>query len=127
MSPLQIEILLHYYCRADDYRRGDFSAPAVRDAITDFNIRDLLRLSSRAGSSYELSAGGRLYVDALMDVPLPHKEWVLRDKGCVRSCGEEDQADNSAQGMDARRVETQSGSTVSEASGDSPAREAGAP
>ena len=29
MTPLLIEIMLHYYSRVDDYRNGNFDAPAV--------------------------------------------------------------------------------------------------
>lgn len=36
MSPLQIEILMHYYTRSTDYRNGDFAAPAVRESIDYF-------------------------------------------------------------------------------------------
>jgi 5-methylcytosine-specific restriction protein A len=32
-TPLYIEIGLHYATKADDYRDGDFTAPAVREAL----------------------------------------------------------------------------------------------
>lgn len=78
MTPLQIHILLHYYACADDYRDGDFTAPAVRDEIGYFREQGYLRsensLSSRC---YELSVKGKVFVAALMAVPEPTSCWVV--------------------------------------------------
>lgn len=76
MTPLQIEIMLHYHCCASDYRDGDFSAPAVRDAIDDFRARGLLKESGNK-RVYEPTEGVRLYVDALCAVPAPVQRWVI--------------------------------------------------
>ena len=83
MTPLEIEILLWYHCRAADYRDGDFSAPAVRDTIDNF--RDHLGLienreNGRCGDypcTYRLTDRGEAYVGALKAVPLPVKTWVM--------------------------------------------------
>jgi hypothetical protein len=78
MSPLQIEILLHYYKAADDFRDGDFSAPAVRKAINIFREEGYLRSEkSVSGRCYDLSPKGYVYVTALMDVPEPVQHWVV--------------------------------------------------
>lgn len=76
MTPLQIEILMHYHCRANDYRDGDFSASAVREAIDGFRGAGLLKDSGR-GRIYEPSDGVSLYVEAICSVPLPVQQWVM--------------------------------------------------
>jgi len=79
MTPLQIDILLHYRCRGVDYREGDFSAPAVRDAIDEFlEFSGMLQESMDDGDKkYELSDRGEFYVSALCDMPLP--VWAMPD------------------------------------------------
>jgi hypothetical protein len=82
MSPLEIEILLHYYCLPTDYRDGDFSAPAVKNAIERF--RDELNLLEPTQSMdvyhdphYRITERGRVFVEALCNMPLPVKQWVM--------------------------------------------------
>ena len=79
MTPLEIEILLHYYSRGDDYRDGDFSAPAVRSAIDSFRgVLGLLQENpGKGGGAYHITERGKVYVAALMDVPLPEQRWVM--------------------------------------------------
>lgn len=78
MSPLQIEILLHYYCRSGDYRENDFSAPAVREAIDNFRGREDMLCPCESGSrSYRLTERGQAFVDALQRLPLPRRVWVM--------------------------------------------------
>lgn len=78
MSPLQIEILLHYYCSPGDYRDGDFSAPAVRETIDNFRgVDEMLRGCESGSRTYRLTDRGLAYVDALMRLPLPRKVWAM--------------------------------------------------
>lgn len=82
MTPLQIEILLWYHCRAADYRDGDFTAPAVREAIDDF--RGAARLLEPAPKpngcrAYRLSDRGEAFVKRLCETPLPVCRWVFED------------------------------------------------
>lgn len=81
MTPLEIEILLHYYGHSDDYRQGDFSAPAVRDAIDRFKGHmELLEPEGQLGQvhhMYRLTERGKVYVEALMVIPLPVKAWKM--------------------------------------------------
>lgn len=80
MTPLQIEILLHYNCGSTDYRDGDFSAPAVSEALRQFQVEDLLEPTFKTGvgvmpqPKFALTDRGSAYVAALQAVPLP--EWV---------------------------------------------------
>ena len=82
MSPLEIEIALHYYYSTVDFRGGDFSAPAVRDAIERF--RDDYKLLEPTDSMdvyhdphYRLTARGHAFVEALCRTPLPVQMWVM--------------------------------------------------
>lgn len=87
MSPLQLGILLHYYAAADDFRAGDFSAPAVREAIDTFradyndcNYEMAGMLTTQGafdGQTYSLSDRGRFYIDGLLSVPLPVQVWQM--------------------------------------------------
>jgi len=78
MTPLEIEILLHYYTRVDDYRDGDFSAPAVASAIGRFvNRLNLLETSSDdSAARYVATSRAVAYVEMLKEVPLPVEMWV---------------------------------------------------
>ena len=92
MSPLEIEILLHYYCCPTDYRDGDFSAPAVQDAIERF--RDEINLLEPTQSMdvyhdphYRITERGRVFVEALCNMPLPVKTWVMPESGVGQLLG----------------------------------------
>lgn len=67
MSPLALEILLHYKSRADDYRQGDHSAPAVRDAIDAFVATGFLQVGDQTfGRCYSLAVRGEAAVEAAL-------------------------------------------------------------
>jgi hypothetical protein len=84
MSPLQIEILLHYNCRADDYRNGDHSAPAVKMSLEWFVAENLLcpivqklpcaQPNIRA-PQYKLTSRGQAFVNFIQTIPLPTETW----------------------------------------------------
>ena len=80
MSPLKVEILLWYYSRVGDYRDGDFTAPAVREALELFKTMGLLRprnnsLDKIKQGSYVLTDGGLLLVERLLSTPFPELKW----------------------------------------------------
>lgn len=80
MTPLKIEMLLHYYCRPDDYRGGDFTAPAVNEALDDFLRDELIEHSEHQAANpahYVITERGRVYVEALSAVQLPERRWVM--------------------------------------------------
>lgn len=87
MTLLEIEILSHYYCRSGDYREGDYSAPAVREAIDRFrDVEGLLRNTTPEeqrrqpwgkGACYALTERGRVFVEAIQQVPLPVQVWIM--------------------------------------------------
>lgn len=75
MTPLKIEMMLHYYTSATDYRDGDFSAPAVREAINWFRDEAgmLAANDPKAGkdTAYSITEKGKFYVEYICSVPLP--------------------------------------------------------
>ena len=75
MTPLEINIVLHYYAITTDYRDGDFSAPAVADAIKMFLSSEILTFGTRR--RYDLTQKGETLVAALKAVPLPTTKWVV--------------------------------------------------
>lgn len=79
MSPLEIEIALHYHCSAKDYRNGDLSAPAIKDALDMFCAQELLRKCQPSANwprSYEPTAKLHAYVRMLESVPFPVQAFV---------------------------------------------------
>ena len=73
MTPLQINILLHYYACANDFRDGDFDAPAVREELQRFYSEGLLATGTYP-VMHAITDRGRVYAEALQEVPLP--EWI---------------------------------------------------
>lgn len=80
MSPLEIEIILHYHISGVDHDR--MTAPAVVDAIRRFMAAGLMqpKTGSQHKRSYELTDGGRMLVDALCSVPFPVQKWVMPER-----------------------------------------------
>jgi hypothetical protein len=75
ISPLKIEILLHYYYSPHDHSSA---SPAHREAYDEFVKLGLLRVSAKPGIVYEGNAEAlRIYVYALCAVPLPERRWVI--------------------------------------------------
>ena len=60
MTPLEIEIILYYYSRTNDYRDMDFSAPAVRQAIDWMKAEGVL-LEDGTNACYRLGERGHVY------------------------------------------------------------------
>lgn len=80
MTPLEIEILFHYHCRAVDYRDADFSAPAVRAAMDRFTGElGLLELEKDPSlrRTWRPTDRAEVYLEHLMSQPLPVKTWVI--------------------------------------------------
>jgi hypothetical protein len=86
VTPLEIEILLHYYCRADDWRNGDHSAPILKDTFHRFLEDNLLTHANfhverfedgTLKARYEVTDRGKAYCEALQALPLPIKVWVM--------------------------------------------------
>lgn len=84
MTPLMIEIALHYYTTAPEagdwgYREGRMNLDAVAEARNVLTARGLLKLSNAKPClrDYEATDGMRVLVDALCAVPFPEQRWVM--------------------------------------------------
>ena len=85
MTPLEIEILLHYYCTPGDFEPERLDAPGVKAAIDRFIWAGLLvdqRDSVPPGESLYTANREALnvYIEALKAVPLPTRQWVVLKK-----------------------------------------------
>jgi hypothetical protein len=84
MTPLGINILLHYHSRVDDYggESRNWSAPAVVEMIDYFLKHGLLEHKfyekGTAVVKYKITKMGHEYVEqGLCRVPLPVNEWRI--------------------------------------------------
>lgn len=90
MTPLGIEILLHYCVSSAQFR--DLDAPAVREAHEEFVRLGLLyppgafcRENPLGEADYRANrAALQVYVDALCAVPLPEQKWVIPETEPIR-------------------------------------------
>lgn len=87
MSPLEIEILFWFNIRCCDYRDGDFSAPAVREAIDrfrdDLGLLEVIAPETRNKGddrTYRCTDRARFYLDAIQAIPLPVARWEIPQK-----------------------------------------------
>ncbi len=80
MSPLQLQILLHYHCCVDDY--PDLTPPAQQEFMHRF-LRDgyLIRTDqynqmNATGAKYKATEKLHFYCEALCNTPEPRQIWV---------------------------------------------------
>lgn len=80
MTPLQLEILLWYRTRAEDFH--DLSNETVREMIDGFRRDEVLRLRAPAPGNdyrtYELTDRGNAFVDHVCALGLPEAIWIVR-------------------------------------------------
>jgi hypothetical protein len=81
MTPLEIQIALIYHATANDFRDGDFSAPAVRDAIDWFVDVGFLKLRTIEAGNSIYTKTGKLdaYCKKLCSIGLPKQTWSYED------------------------------------------------
>jgi len=87
MTPLEIEILMHYYIYSTDYLDGVFDITPIQDAIE--HLRDESKLLEPTHLTnvyhdphYRLTERGYAYIQALCNVPLPIQIWVMPAESC---------------------------------------------
>jgi hypothetical protein len=83
MSPLQIEIVLHYYYSPEDWRDGEWN-DELREMIRDLaETMALIEIDPRSHpiglgyrpGTYRITERGRVYVEALKAMPIPIQTW----------------------------------------------------
>lgn len=89
MTPFQLDILFHYYCRAADWRNGDHSAPICKETFDWFLAEGLVKHANfhverfedgAVKARYALTERGMAYVGAIMRVPLPVRAWIVPEQ-----------------------------------------------
>ncbi len=77
MTPLEIEILLHYHCTDNEFKNPD--APAVKEAHNKFVSAGILA-RREDGTHFRISKALDLYIQALCDIPVPIQVWIMPTK-----------------------------------------------
>jgi hypothetical protein len=81
MTPLQIQMMLHYYAIAEPYSIRDerhANSPAVREQRLELVALGLLENGGDGHvSGYRVTECGRTYVKALCEMPLPVLRYVM--------------------------------------------------
>ena len=80
MTPLQIEIMLHYHTRTTDYGGADdnFTSESVQGALIGFRLDGMLADNRCHGdTTYEITDKGRAYVAGLTKVNMPECHWHI--------------------------------------------------
>ena len=80
MTPLQIEILLHYYAKPTDYPYMD---PTSQQEAFKFFIKNRLLVTidpTTHGATYIITDKGNAYINALRKMPLPVSVWIIPDQ-----------------------------------------------
>lgn len=81
MTPLHIEMLLHYYTRPGDYRDGDFSASAVSEYLAQLLENGLIGPLQDEGpeerTAYQITDKGKFLVNVICNMPMPVQSWAM--------------------------------------------------
>jgi hypothetical protein len=82
MTPFEIDIMLHYYCHADDHPHLRNEPPIWRGTMQAFLDQGLLVFvpeqarDTNYPQTYRLTERGKAYCEQLQAVPLPVQIWV---------------------------------------------------
>lgn len=72
MTPLHIELAIHYHCRTDQHER--LNVPTVRQYAQDLVHAGML---TPEGDGFYRTDGLAVFVNALCATPFPIKQWVM--------------------------------------------------
>lgn len=75
MTPLHIELALHYHCRTDQHER--LHVQTVRDYASDLVQAGMLM---RDGDGFYRTDGLAVFVNALCATPFPVRQWVMPNR-----------------------------------------------
>lgn len=84
MTPLQIQMMLHYYAIARPYAVSDpdhARSPAVLAQRCELMSRGLIAEVLAEPSGFQVTNKGRAYIDALLAVRDPVCKWVQPEAG----------------------------------------------
>jgi hypothetical protein len=77
VSPLYIEIALHYHIHSDDFPILRRESCAGRAAINKMVGAGLLAHRDTGARTYEPTEGLRVWIEALCATPFPERRWVM--------------------------------------------------
>jgi hypothetical protein len=80
MTPLQLQMMLHYYTRAEPYAYREpehATSGAVRDQRQLLENDGLIEPSETSGSGYCVTPRGSAFIEALCETPLPICMWII--------------------------------------------------
>lgn len=74
MTPIKLEILLHYYYAYELHPNSE--TPAARDAIVYLIASDLL-IEGGDDQPFDVTERGVAYIKHLLTIPFPVKQWII--------------------------------------------------
>lgn len=81
MTPLQVEILLHYWYCPDDFKLHSEGNAGKKKFCEELVRLGILSKASKGTNFYEANMEAlRPYVEAVLAVPLPVQVWVVPEK-----------------------------------------------
>ncbi len=87
MSPFELDILLHYYSRRDDHPVLADNPPIWTSTRGKMKSDGLLGENDpvKVGEPlYYLTERGKVYIEAILSLPLPVQQWVMPNAGSDR-------------------------------------------
>lgn len=78
MSPLQVEILLHYWYSPDDFNLHHEGSPMRKQFCDELVERGILSKATGGTNFYTANTEAlKPYIEAVLAVPLPVQVWVM--------------------------------------------------
>lgn len=76
-TPLEIDILLHYYITTTDYHSPSNAATEFIEALVRLNM--LKEYQAGVDSYYGITERGKFFLEYILDTPMPiqKKKWVI--------------------------------------------------
>ena len=80
MTPLQLQMLLHYYTRPTPYAEHEplhARSFAVKEQREELERLGLLEVCHQFDGGYGVTDRGIAYIEGLKSLPLPEKHWII--------------------------------------------------
>jgi len=74
MTPLHIELMIHYYAHCEPTYNPE--APAVKEYTLDLLKEGLIDESATSGSGYVSTDKGKAFVEKICETPIPVQTWI---------------------------------------------------
>lgn len=72
ISPIILQMIIHYCVCCDDFREGDLSAPAVRDGLAILIAEKMLSVNDKQGNpKYRATDKAKYYLNYICQTPFP--------------------------------------------------------